>query len=240
MQGVQFFHVYWKRDDGSNKCLSSKAVESRLVKENTVFRRNLIRIPGLHARIEKDIKRIIHNVYKIHLMPEARHIFTTFRILLQAINDDEELRSLIYGIKVALSLLHFKTSYERGETFPFIVVYVRTSRADMEKGPFGCAEAVKRNTERIIELLIDHLAPYFIFGSNVAPRFNHRINSLIWVANGDGDEKGNLVRAGKLEALDPSVDYTTKEIEQPVTRYATCVLPIGHTSEISIWGIIQV
>ena len=216
MQGTQYLHMFLDAENGDYKCHSPELVTSKLVKSYTKFEKNM----EVRSQMEDDIGRIANNLYKIHLMPVAKHIFTTYSLLAKAINDDEELRSLIYGIKVALSLLHFKTSYEQEETYPFIVVYVRASRADMEKGPFGCAEAVKRNTERIIELLIDHLAPYFVFGSDVAPRFNHRINSLIWVANGDGDKKASLIERQDLEALDPSVDLTAKEIERPVTRYA--------------------
>ena len=91
------------------------------------------------------------------------------KILLQmdkAIKTDPELSSLITVFKI---LVH---PYRQGDViFPKVVIYA-----------FG-----KENTQRILNGIYQQFKD--VPGLGFEPRYNAKVNDLIWVAQGDGDNK---------------------------------------------------
>ena len=117
--------------------------------------------------------------YKIHLMPADT--IDQFKILLgmdKAIKNDPELKSQITVFKILINPYRQIDQLNGAEViFPKVVIYA-----------FG-----KENTQKILNRMYPHFKD--MPGLNVQPRYNARVNDLIWVAQGDGDYKGDRYEA---------------------------------------------
>lgn len=105
-------------------------------------------------------------LYKIHLMPNDRDIEAVTIKLLQAMEDDKELYNAIAVFKV-----NYKIN-DQERNLPIIVIYANPGKATAQ-------------------LIVDKLYSVFdgIEGSGRVPRFNVKITSLLYWAQGDGDHK---------------------------------------------------
>ncbi|GEM_PF-5800300 len=107
--------------------------------------------------------------YKIHLMPTKEAIFYTLEKLISALHNNTELADSVKIIKIHALNDHLD---HKGNLLPTIVVYPR---------------AGKEHAQKVLNIL------YALFkdveGLNKTPRFNRKITSLIYYAQGDSDYK---------------------------------------------------
>lgn len=108
--------------------------------------------------------------YKIHLMPEQgwQNTMNTTQALVNGFAQDPELRNLISAFKVRLGI----TIPNDGVVMPTIVLYI-----------FGGKEDAQKALDKIYALFSTTK------GLNISPRFNARVTSFIYVAQGDGQYK---------------------------------------------------
>lgn len=138
--------------------------------------------------------------YKIHLMPVQSFNVGTNIIytLLDAIEKDPALRSQILAFKVSVTE-PFRT--QSGQLLPFVVIYPRDGK-DSAQGVLN----------KLYSLFKKH--PEFK-GSGERPRYNAKVNDLIWVAQGDADYKTDEY-AGYYE---PSRIYYRPDITGRIENY---------------------
>ena len=114
--------------------------------------------------------------YKIHLMP-ADDISSSkiLAIILNAYMNDSELKKLVPIFKIAPKSLQ---KVIRGEmhVIPAVVLYSKNG-----------TEATQKALNKIYHEFVQHPE---IRGSGIRPRFNVKVNDLIWIAQGNGDNKG--------------------------------------------------
>lgn len=117
--------------------------------------------------------------YKIHLMPQEEEILHVVERLIETLKKDSELRKLIEAFKVQAALwggdkMQFKNSESLPEYQyrPAIVIYPSWGKEKVQK-------------------LLDALLVIFknVKGSGNTPRFNIKVNDLVFYAQGDGDYK---------------------------------------------------
>ncbi|MGB8467979.1 MAG: hypothetical protein WCE21_03155 [Candidatus Babeliales bacterium] len=124
----------------------------------------------------EDFKKLAGE-YKIHLMPKIEDIPTIVDKLIMMLKESAEWRSLIYKFKVIpLSRIkadkgaYFKK--KTGEVFPSIVIYPTSGKVHAQ--------------ELLNKIFVLFAA---LEGVNVTPRYNAKVTSLIYIAQGDGDHK---------------------------------------------------
>ncbi len=107
--------------------------------------------------------------YKIHLMPKKEDVVTIIMNILYYAQKDSEFGALIDTIK-------FKYNQNRlmynNQILPLIVIY-----------PAKGQGAAQKLLTRLVEIFKG------VEGRNITPRFNRKVNSLIYYAQGDGDDK---------------------------------------------------
>lgn len=148
-------------------------------------------------------RRKLAETYKIHLMPQSvNQLYTVLKRLYAAMENDEQLQKAIYKIKfipfpykgssqegsfqvltwdaitkldLPIAQAFFKNIKETDEAnvLPFIVIYPSPGKAQYV---INQVHKLFKNQE----------------GLDVAPRYNERITSLIYVAQGHGDDKKRL------------------------------------------------
>lgn len=125
--------------------------------------------------------------YKIHLMPQEEEILHAVERLIEVLKKDPELRRRMEALKVQAALwgedkMPFKNSENiREEQYrPAIVIYPSWGKENVQK-------------------LLDALLVIFkdFKGSGNTPRFNIKVNDLIFYAQGDGDYKMDPVMRQK-------------------------------------------
>jgi serine/threonine protein phosphatase PrpC len=161
-------------------------------------------------------KRELAEAYKIHLMPQnVNQLYTVLKGLYVAAGNDKQLQKAIYKIKFipfpykgysqegsvqiltwdAITKLDLQTAQaffkniketDEANTLPFIVIYPSPGKAQYV---LNQVRKLFKNQE----------------GLDVAPRFNEHITSLIYVAQGHGDDKKLAVNAKYFEQ--PAMAY---------------------------------
>ena len=137
-------------------------------------------IGSLTGREKKEMEVLVQR-YKIHLMPKQEYIPFILGKLIDAIESDPDLKEAINSFKVI-----DRTEEERKarpEVFPVIVVYARLG---------------KQNAQTALSKIYQALAQYSGLGMDECPRFNQRVNELIYYAQSDGDIKKNYKRTLRL------------------------------------------
>lgn len=144
-----------------NDNLSIQAIDNGICQMNLDDDRKDLRNPVLERKLDDLVQ-----LYKIHLMPNDRDIEAVTIKLLQAMEDDKELYNAIAVIKV-----NYKIN-DQGRNLPIIVIYANPGKATAQ-------------------LIVDKLYSVFdgIEGSGQVPRFNVKVTSLLYWAQGDGDHK---------------------------------------------------
>jgi hypothetical protein len=110
--------------------------------------------------------------YKIHLMPKKEDLCKTINLLLNATKNDPELQNLINQIKAIDDFDTYINNPQADASYACIVIYPASG---------------KQNAQRLLDKL------YSMFkdqeGLNVTPRWNEKVTSLIYFAQGNADEK---------------------------------------------------
>lgn len=137
--------------------------------------------------------------YKIHLMPKSGEDFVyLFKYLLEAIQSNPEFATKIAAIKFHTAI-KFETeeSIEESlrnnperEIYPAIVIYPTSSQHD--------AEFVLNNLYKDLS----HLE-----GSDISPRHNIKVTSLMYYAQGDGDYKGETCLSSDRRSFYDLTEY---------------------------------
>lgn len=109
--------------------------------------------------------------YKIHLMPREQDIDDTLLRIFDAVKGDE-LRTKIHDMKLVCG--SEKELREHKSSMPKIVIYVENSKTD--------AQYV---LDTMYKLFLDKKDQ----GAGWTPRWNYRVNSFVFFAQGDGDNK---------------------------------------------------
>ncbi len=140
-------------------------------------------LPALSARKAADpvarekLSHIAGN-YKIHLMPHRQFVPEIVILLIKALKQDPTLGPLMASFKVkykseTLHTIGLKKQPQE-ERMPRIVIY-----------PAEGKEQVQRLLDKIIMLFKDQVDK----GIGIGPRWNQKVNNLIYFAQGDGDAK---------------------------------------------------
>lgn len=119
--------------------------------------------------------------YKVHLMPDesmdAADILVRFDKALKA---DQKLSSLIHTFKILVNpTKQVDPITKQPVIFARVVIYA-----------YG-----KEQAQAIINALYNNKIIRDIKGGGLQPRYNAKINDLIWAAQGDGDYKTSVYRA---------------------------------------------
>jgi hypothetical protein len=119
--------------------------------------------------LQKIAKQLISN-YKIHLMPKNQDdLYTLMTEILRELSSKPELQQSLRAIKINNSMQVEKS--RSGDNLPIVVIYAADAKAAKSWLKFLCD---KFGTMR---------------GLDITPRFNKKITSLIYYAQGDGDDK---------------------------------------------------
>jgi hypothetical protein len=124
-----------------------------------------------------------HNRFKIHLQVKEEYMQDVLNRLTQLFNNNPALRG-IQTFKVLR--FRYKPSTEaRAERLPIIVIYL----------PTGFYPKDYQQRHQLLNALVDPIVEEFkndaeeISQNMWEPRFNHRINNMIWIAGGEGYNK---------------------------------------------------
>lgn len=159
-----------------------------------------------HPAIFQKLARAIVGQYKIHLMPQDSEMMPVFKKIIDMMQNDPEFNRLTHTVKFYPSYNEtdeqVKESKQR-ETIkgsnqfvmPRVVIYP----------PNG-----KENAQKLLNYLYGKLKEFK--GLGIKPRFNDKTTDLIYVAQGDADDKKNsdydqYYEPGKLYYLS---DYFSK------------------------------
>lgn len=133
--------------------------------------------------------------YKIHLMPFDEDIVSIIRSLLMRVSRDVKLQKALGYFKIAAKTDRITFP---GRTMPIMVLY-----------PHASKDAAQYLLNSVYDLFKD------VQGKNVAPRYNERVTSLIYFAQGDGDYKNDFY-AGYYE---PDRVYYRSDFEGELQDY---------------------
>ena len=139
-------------------------------------------------KIIEDGKLYIGGIYKIHLQPKPEYQLWTLRKVFDIINQPN-VKPYVEAFKV---ILPYTRVYSRMK-LPSIVVYPT----------YG-----QQSAQKVLNAIAIGLKDHPDIGIDIVPRYNHALNSLIYWANGHGDDKEFLREASLLdEYYDSSVNW---------------------------------
>jgi len=141
-------------------------------------------LPDRYSNKVTEAKEILSSEYKIHLMPKSEYTPFIIEQLLSGIKSDPELRDVISQIKIIND-----DKKIRKEIMPTIVIYAKLG---------------KLNAQIALDKICRRLGKYRGIGLGQTPRYNQKVNDLIYYAQSGGDWKNDYV--GALEALGKSID----------------------------------
>ncbi len=122
--------------------------------------------------LKKKLIEEFANGYKIHLMPApGTNLAKLIILIFDEFSTDPELKNYVEEFKVAIS----NDEESRKNQFPVVVFYSNDG-----------TEAAQKALNKIFNFLKKHPE---IKGSGDRPRYNGKVNDLIWIAQGDGDSK---------------------------------------------------
>lgn len=132
--------------------------------------------------------------FKVHLQPKKEFLPDIFRALTKAFASDERLRELIPIFKASVSPELVRD--ENGQVVPEIILYCPSYNAMRE----------------VVGKLEDYLKEYEDKGNRLTPRFNWKINDLIYVAQSGADFKNALLKKGLLDKYyDKNYNYAVRK-----------------------------
>jgi hypothetical protein len=117
---------------------------------------------------------LVHT-YKIHLMPMSEDFYKTAVIFFKNLRDNPTLRTLITSFKIRVEDNIIKQAGKPDIVMALFVIYPAVG---------------KENAQQLLNMMY----PLFnteVHGSGQRPRWNARVNDLIWIAQGDGEYKND-------------------------------------------------
>ncbi len=142
----------------------------------------------------KEKAQMLAGNYKIHFMPHDDDIDIVLQDIFTELKNNSDLQNTVAYLKVYKN--YFKTwqdAKNNQRVFPRIVVYPVTG---------------KKNAQKALNILYKKFNAFN--GLDIAPSFNAKVTSLIYVAQGDADFKGDFYK----EYYEPPhrIYYKLKEI----------------------------
>ncbi len=134
--------------------------------------------------VQTACKRMLATHYKIHLMPQSGQLQNVIERIVREFINNQELRSLVSEFKVCKKLLELSTDQDFTDEqvlaaleqdahyMPAIVIYPQDG---------------KEHAQRVLDIITTLFNG--VQGLDVAPRFNQKVTSLIYYAQGNGDDK---------------------------------------------------
>jgi len=117
-------------------------------------------------RYSQGVLKDLLDAYKIHMMPKSNR-YKELIALLQLIKDNPKVQNLIGAFKFLVG------SYKRKlTTLPLIIIY---------------PAAGKENAQQLLNIIYDTFKGFK--GLDIEPRFSEKITDLIYVTQGNGDDK---------------------------------------------------
>lgn len=161
---------------------SKESLPTRWVQyENLVFKELLIEQDLLKVFDQKKLADHLYNklaeflvlTYKIHLMPIDQDVYLTAIILFKSLKENSNLRGLINGFKIRVEDNVVKNPGKPDIIMPLFVIYPAIGKENAQK-------------------LLNSIHSYFnnkIKGNGQVPRWNAKVTDLIFIAQGDGQDK---------------------------------------------------
>ena len=119
--------------------------------------------------------KVLAQEYKIHLMPKPEYVPFILNKLFEAMEGDEELKDSVAQLKVIND-----DKKIRDEIMPSIVIY---------------AQLGKEYAQTVLDKLSQYLEGCEALGADQTPRFNQKVNGLIYYAQSGGDWKNEYAMA---------------------------------------------
>ncbi len=143
--------------------------------------------------------------YKIHVMPQKNEFIPVILKISELLKNNQEFSDLIDGAKIDPDYtFNYDTlaSKSNDQIIPGIILYVHQDAA---------------GTQKALDLLYKELKDFK--GNGIRPRFNAQVNNLIYVAQGNGDDKKNklLTKTNLFEM--PYMIYYNHEAFGDPTNY---------------------
>ncbi len=121
-----------------------------------------------------ETQKILTGLYKIHLMPKYDDLNTVITMFTQRLQQDPALQNSLESFKIVqnkhINDVVLKTG--NGEIMPLVVLYPATG---------------KENAQKVLNIIADIYKDRK--GLDITPRYNRKITSLIYYAQGDADQK---------------------------------------------------
>ncbi len=122
----------------------------------------------------EEVKNILANAYKIHLMPKQEDFNEIVSMFLSELEKNTKLQEVFYNFKILANpvfIKHFSSQLPE-KIAPTIVLYPALG---------------KENAQQVLDIVANLYGKKE--GSAIIPRFNKQITSLIYYAQGEGDDK---------------------------------------------------
>lgn len=136
--------------------------------------------------------------YKIHLMPENPDL--VIYTLLDALRQDPTLQNVIFNFKVLLDGQPKEVTPQGPRILALVVIYPSDG---------------KENAQKLLDKLYPLLKDIPALNPPLTPRYNAKVNDLIFIAQGDGDYKGDQYK----EFYEPSRIYYKPDITGKLEDY---------------------
>lgn len=140
------------------------------------------------GKIKGETLKLAAQEYKIHLMPKNENMQMILERLQNKLREDPELRKHVAQYKARVGIENegkVMLPKDTGEVFPSIVIYAENKEA----------------AQAILDAVYKLYPEADEFGEGREPRFNRKINELIYYAQGSGDIKNNAEKAGLADQL---------------------------------------
>jgi len=175
------------------------------------------RVEAIRQEI-RDNEGVIMAEYKIHLQPTRDQLGPVVRRLVETLLDDRNtgLRESLMGFKIRQP--YGAVDKEADRLLPEIVIYPRVGEGQTDE---DVAQA-RANAEKVLAAVTAGTSDLVNLGrTDKTPRFNTRVNDLVYVAQSSGDFK-EFLRDEKLldEYFDAETGYAYRRGERPLDRPA--------------------
>lgn len=148
------------------------------------FRQDITRPETGNESIDRKIRQekkaaqeILASEYKIHLMPKPEYIYDMVDKLMAMLKEDPELRKSISAFKVVIEPGHVD---KNGAPFPSIVIYPHLGAENANRVMKKIQAAFSKYSEEL--------------GTGVTPRYNQKVDNLIYYSQGGGDLKNEWLK----------------------------------------------
>lgn len=129
-------------------------------------------------------------IYKIHFQPKEDKVVEVVNRILKKIYNDPLLLIHIGELKFMTHL----GIREQEPDLPIVVVYIKPLNG------YSPSE-IQNIVNRILNVFVDEFKDHDILGTGIDPRYNHKINNLIYYAQGHGLLKEMILNSGNPDLI---------------------------------------